>query len=289
MERKARRGDVIVCWGESLGNIDGVRILNGTAITNKYNDALRLREQRVPTIEVSQTMPRPTPPSAAALAGAPDTWEEVVEAARDFIELPFSRERIYQDGVGQLSDLLIQLRAQLAAPPPAPQVQGEWLPRLYNHVGGNDLLNRPGTPQYFSKKETLVREYRVHSFDGRSIRAGVKAPREGFTEAGAPVARDVHPAGRLQLHPWVRSWDGGWRILYDGVTARQAQRDIAHAAVRALGLTFGAVDIGEKADGSLIVLEVNRAPGLDGGTIDNYARAIQQWIGGAGNAQRQAA
>ena len=34
----------------------------------------------------------------------------------------------------------------------------------------------------------------------------------------------------------------------------------------------------ERADGSLLVLEVNRAPGLEGGTIDAYTDAIRQWI-----------
>ena len=124
------------------------------------------------------------------------------------------------------------------------------------------LLN----PDYWSKKEPIVREFRVHSFLGRSIRAGVKDLRDGFTSATA--------------HPWVRSWEAGWRIRYDGVSSRQRHRDLAHAAVRALGLDFGAVDIAEKADGSLMVLEVNRAPGLEGGTVDAYASAVERWLNG---------
>lgn len=136
--------------------------------------------------------------------------------------------------------------------------------RSSRHIGGNDLLRPPARPDYWVKKENIVREYRVHSFKGQSIRAGIKTPREGYEQ--------LH-------HAWIRSWDGGWRISYDGKSVKQRHRDLAHAAVKALGLDFGAVDIAERADGSLLVLEVNRAPGLEGGTIEAYARAIKAWAG----------
>jgi glutathione synthase/RimK-type ligase-like ATP-grasp enzyme len=134
-------------------------------------------------------------------------------------------------------------------------------------VGGNDLLRfeeaqRMGYSiniDYWVKREHLTEEYRVHVFDGASIRAGVKIPRAG-----------VSP------HEWIRSWDGGWMISYEGVS--NAHRNLAKKAVESLGLIFGAVDIGRKADGSLIVLEVNRAPGLEGNTINAYANAIVRYL-----------
>ena len=139
-----------------------------------------------------------------------------------------------------------------------------WLGRSSRHVGGSDLLRPPRQPDYWVKKEDIVQEYRVHSFKGHSIRAGVKRVRDGFFEQTA--------------HRWIRSWEAGWRISYDGESVRQRHRDLAHAAVAALKLDFGAVDIGERADGSLLVLEVNRAPGLEGGTIGAYAKAITAWM-----------
>lgn len=55
-------------------------------------------------------------------------------------------------------------------------------------------------------------------------------------------------------------------------------REISHAAVKALGLDFGAVDIGKKEDGSYIVLEVNRMAGIENeNTMLAYARAIKEW------------
>jgi glutathione synthase/RimK-type ligase-like ATP-grasp enzyme len=49
------------------------------------------------------------------------------------------------------------------------------------------------------------------------------------------------------------------------------------AAVSALGLDFGAVDIiwNERED-KCYVLEVNTAPGLQGSTLENYANAIME-------------
>lgn len=257
--------DVIVCWGEAApGQVNGARVLNGAAIRNKYDDALRLRQAGVPTVEVSQTMPRVTP-APPPVDPAARVFAEVRELVEDFPG-EFQRNQVLIDGIRQLQARLEGLRAQLAIPAPVapPQNIGTWLPRLRNHVGGNDLLNPPARPEFYVKKLDLTRELRVHSFLGRSIRAGVKAPREGF----------VNP------HPWIRSWDAGYAIRYDGVTATQRHRDIAHQACQALGLDFGAVDVAEQANGELVVLEVNRAPGLEGGTTTRYAGAIQRWIQG---------
>lgn len=149
-----------------------------------------------------------------------------------------------------------------------PQGEG-WVGRTADHTGGLDLLRPPQVPDYYVRRENLVKEVRVHSFKGKSIRAGVKAVREGY-QAPNGTALDVKNA-----HPWIRSWDGGWRISYSGEGIKNKHRDLAHAAVAALGLDFGAVDIGERSDGTLVVLEVNRAPGLEGGTIEAYAKAIR--------------
>jgi len=278
IERAARRGDVIVAWGEHVPEIPGVRILNGGAIRSKYQDAIRLREAGIPTILVSQMRPAPEIP-VVPVDPLPAIWQQVMEESGAFSNFPRPinlRNPVAAEAVRNMLTSFTALQDAMGRPAPVavPVVQREWLPRMNNHVGGNDLLaaqNAALTPDFWVAKEDIIEEYRIHSFrqsDGErvSIRAGVKAPREGFGN----------------LHPWIRSWDAGWRIRYDGVTARQAQRDLAHRAVEALGLDFGAVDIGKKRDNTLIVLEVNRAPGLREGTIDVYARAISNWIANQG-------
>lgn len=269
IEQKVRRGDVIVCWGEAVPAIPGVTVLNGAPLQNKLQDALKLKQAGVPTIETSTT--RPTVVQPPAQDTAPQLFNDLRGTLEDFLDVEptinLRNNRVFEDGldvlIRKIQVLQNTVRTPLAPAGP-PQPDPNWLPRLRNHVGGNDLLSPPATPDFFVKKENIVEEFRVHSFNGKSIRAGKKEHREGFA----------------QPHPWIRSWDGGWRILYDGVSAKQKHRDLAHAAVNALGLTFGAVDIGVKDDGSLIVLEVNRAPGLEGGTVDRYATAIQQFVAG---------
>ena len=140
----------------------------------------------------------------------------------------------------------------------------EWVPRRFTHARGNDIVNPPYFADYYTKKEEFVNEIRIHSFDGRSIRAAWRVP-----------ARDDH-------HPWCRSKQCGWKFSYGRADSpvRQAHRDAAHAAVKALGLDFGAVDVGIRADGSPVVIEVNRAPGLGNGqTGPRYVRHIERVVG----------
>ena len=248
---RLRAGDHLVCWGERVAPITGVRILNGGPLSNKFEDAVKLRQERVPTIHVVRDTPRVVDATTGILA----RLGVIVGSLQEYLGTPEGYDR----AVGLFPDFVAAKQA-LAEARARRQEPAEWLPRLNHHIGGNDLLHPPARGEYYAKKERLIREYRVHSFCGRSIRTGTKVHREGY----------------YTPHEWVRSWDGGWRIAYDGPEKR-GLRDLAHRAVRALDLDFGAVDIGERGDGTLIVLEVNRAPGLEGGTITTYARAIQQW------------
>lgn len=237
-----RAGDTVVCWGEHLAPIPGVKILNGAAVANKLEDAMKLKRAGVPTVEVSTTQPALVPAEDPAIA----TWRAVM---RD-VPHPLDRPAITR--------VVEQMQQALRLPIPVVSV---WLPRRVNHIGGTDLLHPPAQPDYYSKKEDIVEEYRVHCFNGKSIRAGIKAPRTGATQ-----------------HPWIRSYDAGWSIKYTDFKSKKSMRELAAKAVEALGLQFGAVDIGKKADGTLIVLEVNRAPGLSDNSATVYAKAIEQWI-----------
>jgi hypothetical protein len=151
------------------------------------------------------------------------------------------------------------------------------LPRIDKHQSGRDLIVRPRFPDFYTLKEDFVNEYRIHSFNGKSIRAGIKVVRDGFTVA--PKEEDWK-LGTTLAHPWIRSFDAGWRVKYDEFKSNGKLRKLAHMAVKALDLTFGAVDIAEREDGVLRVLEVNRAPGIEGNSVLSYARAIKKWLEG---------
>lgn len=129
----------------------------------------------------------------------------------------------------------------------------EWLIRDPSHHGGMDLLR----DRLLVMKEPIVEEYRVHSWQGKSLRAAVKVP------------------SRPDHHPWIRSHNSGWKFSYDPDRIPKGIRKLAHQAVAALGMDFGAVDLGQLEDGGFIVLEVNSAPGLEGQTFDRYEQAIR--------------
>lgn len=266
-------GDTVVCWGEVAPQVaPGVLVINGAPIRNKFEDAQVLRQAGVATIEVSRI--RPT-----ALAAVPATdpaiaiWATAQDLAEDFVEIEWAgRNPVTLRGVQELVTAFGNLSTVLNRPLPtaAPRDTGEWVGRMFSHVGGDDLLAPPATPDYFSRKLTFTQEYRVHSFDGRSIRAGRKVLRDGYSTTPG--------AGLLPASSWIRSLDGGWRINYDGFESTRVMRELAASAVNALGLNFGAVDLGQLANGTFVVLEVNRAPGLEGGSVESYGAAVNRYI-----------
>jgi hypothetical protein len=177
----------------------------------------------------------------------------------------------------QVHSKVRELDLLAAAKIPCPKLsitrQEGWLPRSPHHTGGLDLLKglTKGEVAYYTQKLPLIKEFRVHIFrkpggELVSIRAGSKVPREDV-----PVEK---------RSSWIRSWDGGWKMSY-GVGNREVtseMRDLARRAVEKLGLDFGAVDVGVLESGGLVVLEVNKAPGLEGGTVEAYVRAITQLL-----------
>jgi len=146
-------------------------------------------------------------------------------------------------------------RHELRAQRPA---AGDWLVRTFGHQEARDLRANLLRGDYITEYIPTVREFRIHVFNG-VIRAGIKLPRE------------ENP------NPRFRSWNDGWRLDYSEACQQaisQRIRDVAKAAVGALGYDFGAVDVGVRNTGEPVVFEVNSAPGLEGRTIDVYAKAI---------------
>lgn len=251
--------DRVVCWGSNFAATPNTVALNNVEPISKFQEAQVLREKGVRTVEVSRTRP------AGAVAVARPAFED------HFYNVP----AMPRTNVATATELVNTLHGFIAAERtrrtawerlPAPVAAQTWLPRRNNHVGGADLLAENLVEvDYYSKKENITEEYRLHMFNGKSIRAGKK------------IQRDTRPDGRTPAHPWIRAFDGGWIIAYDGFESTKAMRELAASALKALDLDFGAVDIGKLADGNLIVLEVNRAPGVEGGTVEAYAKHIIAW------------
>lgn len=137
-----------------------------------------------------------------------------------------------------------------------PTTSGDWLARLDNHHEANDLVKNLQRGDYYVKYIETVADWRCHVFKGQSIRLGHKIPRTD------------------NPHPKFRSWNAGWKLVYDGQDPPRGIRDAAKKACEALKYDFGAVDIGVGKDGKLWVWEVNAAPGLEGNTIATYGKHI---------------
>lgn len=147
---------------------------------------------------------------------------------------------------------------------------GHPLARKLHHQEANDLTRLPpgqsAEGDYYVEYAPTATEFRIHVFQGRSLRVGQKVQREGVC-----------------VHPWIRTWDCGWGTQYDKRAQEQvteAVRQAARDAVAALRYDFGAVDVGVRADGSPVVFEVNSAPGLETYTTARcYARRIAKLVG----------
>lgn len=73
----------------------------------------------------------------------------------------------------------------------------------------------------------------------------------------------------------VRNHHTGWVYCRDDVSSDERRDSLAVAAISAVGLDFGAVDIiYNEHENRYYVLEVNTAPGLEGTTVEKYANAF---------------
>lgn len=125
-----------------------------------------------------------------------------------------------------------------------------------------DLVDAPLYVQYIPKKQ----EYRLHVMHGEVFFIQRKARKLEVED------QDVN---------WkVRNLDGGFIYANQDVEVGAQAKAEAIAAITALGLHFGAVDIiwNQKED-KYYVLEVNTACGLEGTTLDKYVEQFQRYEG----------
>jgi glutathione synthase/RimK-type ligase-like ATP-grasp enzyme len=122
------------------------------------------------------------------------------------------------------------------------------------------LVPAPLYVRFFPKQD----EYRVHVFRGEVIDAVQKRLRNG--ERGNP-----------NRNRFIRSHSNGWVFAREGVVLPRQAREVAIAAARSCGLDFGAVDLAVNDRGTIMVFEVNTAPGIEGHTVQAYADAVRRF------------
>jgi glutathione synthase/RimK-type ligase-like ATP-grasp enzyme len=127
-------------------------------------------------------------------------------------------------------------------------------------VSPEDDEGLPTAPLY-TKYIAKTTEFRLHVFNGTVIDAQEKRRN-----------RDV-PDEKVDWQ--LRNHSAGFVFCRDDVQVPDCCTSAAVAAVTALGLDFGAVDVGYNAKRDKCrVYEVNTAPGLEGTTLERYYEAI---------------
>jgi glutathione synthase/RimK-type ligase-like ATP-grasp enzyme len=128
---------------------------------------------------------------------------------------------------------------------------------LANTDSGTPLAKAPLYARYVKKAD----EYRIHVAFGKVIDVQQKKRRLEV------------PDDKIDWQ--IRNAHNGWVFTRGGVSPPSCVLDAAVDAVAALGLDFGAVDIGYNIKGGAgTVYEVNTAPGLEGSTLDSYYKAF---------------
>lgn len=130
------------------------------------------------------------------------------------------------------------------------------------NANDRDAIGRVNNCKLYVQYIKKTKEYRVHVFKGTVIDVQEKRKRSD-----------------AEINYQIRNHANGWVFCRSSVNPPTQVLDEALAAIEALNLDFGAVDIvWNRHHNKAFVLEVNTAPGLEGTTVDSYANAIIKYI-----------
>ena len=122
---------------------------------------------------------------------------------------------------------------------------------------GDDMIAAPLYTKMFDK----TREFRVHATKDVVFDYQAKLKRRGE-----------------EADDYVFSHDNGRVFCRTGIYLPHRVAQASVDCINALGLDFGAVDIGIDAQGNVAVFEVNSAPALEGMTLKNYVDMLTELL-----------
>lgn len=137
---------------------------------------------------------------------------------------------------------------------------GEGIEIIEPAEGPGGLTKAPLYTKYVKKDQ----EYRIHVFRGEIIFQQRKARKKEVPDE--------------EVNWKVRNLAGGFIFANVDVVAPDSVCRAALAAVDALGLDFGAVDVITNKKGEAFALEVNTACGLEGSTLEAYRKVFSQFV-----------
>jgi D-alanine-D-alanine ligase-like ATP-grasp enzyme len=114
-------------------------------------------------------------------------------------------------------------------------------------------------------------EYRIHVGINQAYPMGyIIAAQKKLKRRSVPNA---------EINYQIRNHKNGWVFTRENVHPPLEVIEEAKKAVKALGLDFGAVDVGwNEREEKATVYEVNTACGMEGTTLDDYASYFSQCI-----------
>jgi glutathione synthase/RimK-type ligase-like ATP-grasp enzyme len=147
---------------------------------------------------------------------------------------------------------------------------GTWLGRQRRGFGGKDIvvyehgqpLGVRGVSAFFTRYLPNEREYRLHVVGDEVVR----------------VQRKYLERPEQRRSEYIKNHSNGYVFKAPQKSLRPPRLDLAVQSVKALGLSFGAVDAVIDHDGTMFVLEVNTAPACSPLTAQAYADAFRRLL-----------
>jgi len=244
--------------------LGGKRILTGGRSAFKYSKGKTVINWGSSEYHVGKDVPMLNPPAAVAKASNKLTFFQSLKGSSTRI-VPFTTDvEEVQEWLNAGS--VVCARTKLTGH------SGEGLVIL------GDKEVDIASAKLYTKYVKKAREYRVHVVDGKVIRVQKKILRPELTER----IRDPKDEFSKDDVNWeVRNHGNGFVYVTDGVE-EDCPKDVlsqARSAICRTGLDFGAVDvIWSNKKQQAFVLEINCAPGLEGGTTTAYVDAFQALI-----------
>ena len=83
---------------------------------------------------------------------------------------------------------------------------------------------------------------------------------------------------KKEEHQFIRSHDHNWVFCREDIQCPDRVIAASIEALAALGLDFGAVDVGWHPDYGMAIYEINTAPGLEGQTLQHYITMFRRYL-----------
>ena len=276
--KPASKHKTVICWGAKTK--EATSFPAGTKVLN-HPDAIRKNRNKFESVVIMAEALNADGATHVAKAVSAENVLTLIESGD--IKLPLiGRRKYHQGGKGFWScPTIVQVKEALTLPEKErAQYFQEMIPvkteyRL--HVFGDAVIHA------VKKVKRTAAEFEAAFIEDELNRQKSLAAKNGnpFDEETAKImlkrqAKSATAGGPNML---LRSNRMGWKFSI----VKKYSKDmaaIAIAAVKALKLDFGAVDVCIAEDGNPYVFEVNTGPGLEATSFDKYVEAFKEKLSG---------